>query len=167
MLGCLVGGLINFVMWLALFAVIVGGLWVVGPSFGLHMQRLNLPASISLALLGVGTAIPQCLQLITYHPGTDHAPCPAGGFLSAHSQNDQSSLSARTPAPANQDVQTLIGAIFSESTPIPVETPTLNIADIAGFLPDHSLTPCMLANIKSTLHSVIGKGLYREVIIIP
>ena len=86
LLGRLVGGLVNLVLWLALIAVIVGGLLIVGPSFGIHTERLDIPSPVSSVLSGVETAIPSVLRCVACRKtGTDHAPCPAGGFLSAYS----------------------------------------------------------------------------------
>ena len=110
----------------------------------------------SIALSGVETAIPSAFNLSPVTLAQITPPALPEAFYPPILQNDPSS-SASTPAPDNQDIQTLIGAIFSQSTPTLVDTSTLDTADIAGFLPDHSLTPGVIdprvtqANIKSTI----------------
>ena len=137
LLGRLAGGLVNLVLWLALIAVIVGGLLIVGPSFGLHKQRLNLPASVSSALSGVETAIPSAFNLLPVTLAQITPPALPEAFYPPILQNSQSSPD-------------------SQSTQAPVGTLTLD-ADIAAFLPNPSLTPGVIdprvtqANIKSTV----------------
>ncbi|MFZ1043626.1 MAG: hypothetical protein WCA79_19840 [Anaerolineales bacterium] len=138
LLGRLVGGLVNLVLWLALIAVIVGGLLIVGPSFGLHTERLNIPAPVSSALSGVETTIPSVFESHVASLAQITPPALPEAFYPPILQDNQS------PSPDSQ------------STQAPVGTPTLD-TDMAGFLPNPSLTPGVIdprvtqANIKSTI----------------
>ena len=137
LLGRLVGGLVNLVLWLALFAVIAGGLLIVGPSFGLHTERVNLPASVSSVLSGVETGIPSAFNLSHINLAQITPPALPEAFYPPIFQNTQSSPD-------------------SQSTQAPVGTPALD-ANLAGFLPNPSLTPGAInprvtqENIKSTV----------------
>jgi len=137
LLGRLVGGLVNLLLWLALIAVIVGGLLIVGPSFGIHTERLNIPAPVSSVLSGVETGIPSAFNVSQINLAQITPPALPEAFYPPILQNSQSSPD-------------------SQSTQTPVGTPTRD-ADIAGFLPNPSLTPGVIdprvtqANIKSTI----------------
>ena len=137
LLGRLVGGLVNLVLWLALITVIVGGLLIVGPSFGIHTERLNIPSPVSSVLSGVETAIPSVLEAHVAKLAQITPPALPEAFYPPILQN-------QSPSPDSQSTQT------------PVGTPTLD-TDIAGFLPNPSLTPGVIdprvtqANIKSTI----------------
>ena len=137
LLGRLVGGLVNLVLWLALVTVIVGGLLIVGPSFGIHTERINIPSPVSSVLSGVETGIPSAFNVSHINLAQITPPALPEAFYPPILQN-------QSPSPDSQSTQT------------PVGTPTLD-ADIAGFLPNPSLTPGGIdprvtqANIKSTI----------------